>query len=184
MTKVVDLAVQLWDGFSSMSELAPADDLFRQENRCRINPCILRLVNYCAQAVLGVRKVEVVETALDGQSRSCLWQNGEGVPSILIDLDQIAAAVPREDDRQRIATRLLLHEIGHLVLHFPRSRGRNVGRIGVTWSEEEEAWAFCWTLLNLALFSVVRASRETNSTILGEASHSGIQVSESWGKRS
>jgi hypothetical protein len=92
---------------------------------------------------------------------------------MVLDPDQLNKRIRGgAEERRKIATRLILHEAGHVVLHFRELQTRKkteirpaaigsvlMGVPSVSEAQEEEAWIFCGIILGLALGQMARKSR-------------------------
>ena len=185
LIEIAGLAGELWFGFLEAFEgQLKATDLF-SSSIARINPVVLKFFQYCSEIEIGelpaiggstqsVIQSFVLATALTGKhsAPTWLWCSSNGAPGLLIDYDQIDVAFPQRPVAQKVITRLFLHEIGHLVLHFKRLTTGSSGRVHNSTSlDEEEAWAFCGIILGLALGTIARGGRDT---------HPKDQVDKAW----
>ena len=117
-----------------------------------VNRCALGFFRYCAEITLGTSGATIVPTSLlaGSGSPSWLWHKGKGVPHILIDFDAIHEKVPNTE--RKTVTRILIHEVGHLVLHYPDIASFARGRVSsCTALQEQEAWVFAGIVVGLAL---------------------------------
>ncbi len=136
------------------------------------NTCATAFFDFCSQRLLGAPSL-VVNYRLDegvpnleGRATSWLWNiphPGCAVyPVAMIDADYLA----KQDGQQlpRFWTRLLLHETGHLVLHWGElDRQRESGGIPTASAvQEAEAWWFCSCITGLALASYAQSAKRNH----------------------
>ena len=162
--EIAHAAGELWLKFlGSLGPDFPAPFLFKEYPGTTVNPWVLRLFKFCCVNHLHVNtyKAFPVITRLTGTraAPSWLWDNGGSNIAILIDQVQVQTLIPI-DRRQKVVARLVLHEIGHIVLHLKALTPMSSGHVNSASPEqEEEAWVFCGTILGLALGHVARSSR-------------------------
>lgn len=134
-------------------------DLF-DITKARINSCASEFFTYCSEIELGVGGASIGQTsslAVSG-SPSWLWQQ-RGVPVILIDYGVIGANIPDHSQR-KVITRIILHEVGHVILHFKDILALGgLGGAGANETQEEEAWLFSSAIIGLALGQIAPSGR-------------------------
>ena len=152
--------------FTNESLFDPSAQPVRQRHRAtrgEANACVRAYFNYCARQRLGcARPVYVMigneipawteEEDTEGRPASWLWEMGNNEPRILIDRSEVLQHVPpRYYDR--FVTRLTLHEVAHMVLHWESLRYalRDHPMRPCTPQQEREAWWFCEVVIATAL---------------------------------
>jgi hypothetical protein len=172
------MAYKLWRDFSAnYPEPLGTAPVFRVGELHRragvgINKVAFEFYEYCARMSLGVARADVGYCDLLGvapdqrgtRAASWLWKTGVKVPMIAIDKEYVTALVPRDDQRDKIFTRLLLHEVGHVVFHWKDlrpgiPRGDAAPLLGATVEQEEEAWWFASSIVGLAVGDQARRLR-------------------------
>jgi hypothetical protein len=166
-TKTMVTAWDLWDEFLRYrtfynderlcGSAAPSGILTSEYPR---NECAVQFFRYCAQLFTG-SDGEVwnynLRTAVpdhSGRAVSWLWnlpdENGKVRPVVTIDAEYLA---DETTDLYKTWTRLLLHETGHLVLHWESFESQRLaGRIpDATSDQESEAWWFCIAVMGCAV---------------------------------
>jgi hypothetical protein len=169
MREVADIAYTYWYDFVKFLEMRfNPDDLFNTMGPARINPCALAFFRYCAEIRLGKggATVSTVSSLGSTNSPSWLWHQGNGVVWILLDLPTVQGVISVQEERKLI-TRIILHEIGHVVLHYPDVSRYGRGNVpSAEDHQEEEAWLFSGILLGLALGLVAKKGRGAGITDL------------------
>lgn len=159
--EITGIAHTYWLGFNeALGKKGNEDWLFQLPERGRVNQCVLLFFRYCAQIRLGVAGATVAPTESIGHGvPSWLWHQGGGVPWVLLDFKEILSKFSIGEER-KIVTRIILHEIGHLVLHFQALAGMGKGLVPSSNAiQEEEAWLFCSVIMGLALGNLAKSKR-------------------------
>jgi len=182
---VVATACLLWDEFLTFKQGEfTADSLFLSINERTTrehNHCAVEFFRFCAQVVHGIPDAAVVNQSLDGvvESRrgipsSWLWnmntRSGKNYPLITIDRESILRQVQQEFHGlrgiHRLYTMLILHETGHLVLHWKYLNANvlhhtNDGRqaFDAKAEHEAEAWWFCFSVVAQASGAIASIAR-------------------------
>jgi hypothetical protein len=93
--------------------------------------------------------VDVLLHDLRSQKKSApswLWQREDQLAWVVLDLAQVKETFKRHEEQHKIVIRLLIHEAGHLVMHFhdlPKSTKKRTGAVrSVRADQEEEGWIF------------------------------------------
>ncbi|HWE01475.1 MAG TPA: hypothetical protein VG326_03625 [Tepidisphaeraceae bacterium] len=140
------------------------------------NECAVAFCSYCAISLYDlscevVNHVSLERWVASVSGRPSSWLHGlDGFPigrddpslalhevppraEALIDQNYVLAESAQ--NAERVWTCLLLHEVGHLVLHWPDFKRQNSsdGKAMATDEQEAEAWLFQSTILGLALGS-------------------------------
>ena len=155
----------LWTAFvESLGSTHKPESLFHVVPSVTLNPVVLRFFTFCAELKLGaaVSPAFLIPTSTRGRSPAptWLWHQGGGRPAILIDFDQIGHSFPADAQKQRTITRLILHEIGHMTLHYGSLRSQARGKVSsASPQQEQEAWAFAGIILGVALGGLARSGR-------------------------
>lgn len=139
-----------WLGFINTTGRSPKS-LF--DRTAPINQCALDFFRYCTEVTTGAAGATIVSTTLPKGSGapSWLWHCGGGVPRVLLDYDVMHTEIPTHAAR-KLVMRLILHEAGHLILHFSNISAFPVGIVRTSHdAEEQEAWVFAGATLGLAL---------------------------------
>ena len=163
--EVARVAYQMWHDFVAVggATITPSDIVDR---RARINSCAVAFFRFCVQQCLGVERAHVTYANLSVKSAwpgrppaSWLWHAGNNEPLVFIDIGYVTQELPIQD-LNRTATRLLLHETGHVVRHWAKLRPKVPDQAKPCRpDEEEEAWWFCQTIVSLAVGFLARAYR-------------------------
>lgn len=96
------------------------------------------------------------------QSPSWLWRYGSSVPLIIVDFNYVSSQIISRSERRKVLFRLMLHEIGHVVLHWNSLNERDpstepidpndpIKARNASAEQEEAAWLFCGCVMGLAL---------------------------------
>lgn len=161
-----------WTAFvrQHRNRLTP-DGLF--DRRSKINRCALEFLRHCAEICVGAGNADVMWSQLSSSApggwkdrpASWLWKKGDGSPRVLIDLGYVTQEVSAPE-RNKVLTRILLHEIGHVALQWDALDPNVADQASASTSEhEEQAWVFCGAILGLALgFLADGARRERPPT--------------------
>jgi len=173
--QTLEAAVSYMQGFLRNNPQYSPNKLF--ERRMPLNPCALALLRYCSNKKLQVAGAHAVFASLTlparllgsrGNPASWLWHMGNNVPRVTIDKACVHEMAPMTE-RNKIFTRCLVHEIGHIVCHWYDLLSRpsfSPTRAGKGWiapstpAEEEEAWLYCGCTVGLALGWCARELRE------------------------
>lgn len=148
--QIMGIAHKHWCGFLAATGQSPRS-LF--DRTTWVNQCALAFLHYCTAITVRVSGAAVVPTGLlkGSGSPSWLWHHGRGVPRILMDFGTISATVPSQTERKTIM-RIIIHEVGHLVLHFPHIASLPIGAVpACSEIQEAEAWVFAGAVVGLAL---------------------------------
>jgi len=193
--KITRMAWELWNDFLNYSQRC-AEDMLNPAHFGRAMPpggrvaeveiqpttyprnsCAVQFFRYCAQIFVGAA-ADVVNYGLDesagvpnytGRATSWLFniptRDYENYPLVIIDANFLAGQEPPLE-LAKIWTRLLLHEIGHLVLHWEELDAQRVaGRIpAATAPQESEAWWFCFVVLGFSVSSYAFSIKGTPTT--------------------
>lgn len=165
--EIAAIAHDLWFGFvDSHGERFKDLSLFDTESR--INPTVMKFLRHCVEVYTDFpgSSAGVVYTRFDDPTApSWLWSNGrEKGPWVVIDNEKIGNTV-RVDEERKILTRIILHEIGHIVLHFCKILKDSVGAVkSANDNQEEEAWIFCFAVIGASLGEAARKGRELKIT--------------------
>ncbi|MGB2755379.1 MAG: hypothetical protein WBD75_05895 [Phycisphaerae bacterium] len=152
------------------AEDLPAKALAQAVSRAGVAPGLCNLFEHCASNDVEDprRQCEIVISRLVGKQldkgvpASWLWQHGpEGkYPRIVIDekaMESVLRNLGRAlvgHERERLRTRLVIHEIAHLDLHWDslRQKAEQEGEVVSSSPEqEEEAWLYTEFFLGLTL---------------------------------
>jgi len=184
LADVTSIAHSLWDDFvvslivdsdvsghAAKPEKQKQTDLFRTPSgKTETNDAIKRFLAFCAD-IFVPSGADSVETTIfpmklgglapkDG-NQPASWLVGfqksgqDGLVTISIDTECLYNRLPL-DAATRTKNHLILHEIGHLVLHWDSLLGvdamgnRSMAR-SATPQEEAEAWWFCYAVLGYAI---------------------------------
>ena len=116
---------ELWRSFLELNNgtFGPTS-LFTQDWRLRLNKCAAAFLQYCAEEIVGSdRKVPVVLTSLskaNADDKPVSWLcRSNGAPAVIIDRPHIVESLPTHTV-SRCITRIILHEIGHIVEHWAK----------------------------------------------------------------
>jgi len=170
--KVTGDAYQLWHGFIGRysrpdlarffaipdpSRLAPWSRFFYEFVAEERNKVVSAVFQYSRLSGSGMPGTSV---AWNGRPASWLFHLGGNVPAIIIDIVEVrAASLPTE--RRRMLERLVLHETGHLALHWDDLVPRRSPFIGPSTAvQEEEAWLFAKVVCGLMHSWVARDYRD------------------------
>jgi hypothetical protein len=164
LLKQIAVALPLWNSFvESEGPKFNSEEIFQR--RTEINPVALRFLRHCAQIILGSpRSAHIIFSKLSpapsnsamlwsGRAASWLFHMGNNVPVIYVDKDIISSGtVAPMLEKNKIITRVVLHEIGHIVHHWKTLRPMGCRHANpATPQQEEEAWWFCGLIIGLAL---------------------------------
>ena len=175
LKKITSLARELWFGFADLRQPEFLSDGQLFDTRMPVvNPSAAAFFKYCVKKTLGVDGAAVILAELSGDrpAPSWLWHRNWAAAWVILDPSQIGRKFKDVQHRRRVATRLILHEAGHVALHFfslkriahSKAHGATAGSSGsgvpsVNEAQEEEAWIFCGAILGLALGQLARKSR-------------------------
>lgn len=159
--KQMGKAVELWNAFVEAEGYKfDSEEIFQRKTE--VNPVALRFLRHCAQIVLGSPKpARVIFSKLSpppsatwsGRAASWLFHMGENVPVVYVDKDFIESGTKSHlTEKNKIITRIVLHEVGHIVLHWDDLRPKGCRHaLPAKPQQEEEAWWFCGLVIGLAL---------------------------------
>jgi hypothetical protein len=198
LKEIAGLAHQLWFEFARRRQTKPEykgflanGELLDAQTPLTLNVHAEAFFNFCVEKTLGVDDGTIVLARLFRPSKASVASStagkrsdGKSAPSwlyhrqwrvawMVLDLHQLDEQTQGgHEARRKIATRLILHEAGHVVLHFLKLRTRKKTGIrpaaiggalrgvpSVNEAQEEEAWVFCGIILGLALGQMARRSR-------------------------
>lgn len=149
--KVYTVTFECWNDFSATDGGDLADRLV--DSRCAVAPWLLRFAKHCARRAWGGGG-SVAYLGMEGPEYSTVLVDPAGDPVIAIDLARVrhhtavsASALPM----------LVLHEIGHLVLHRA-TRDARESPWTFTTEQEQEAWFFASCIWGLVLSGMTRSA--------------------------
>ncbi len=168
MSEITVLANDLWGAFL---DVHLSDELFTTLNsKSIIPPLPLKFFEFCCQLFtgrIGLVVFEDLSPQLPGDTslpRAASWlcKRKDNV-ILVIDIAYIKQLVPSEYHRM-VIQRLLLHEIGHLVLHWPdlSSASREPAEFQAFERStilESEAWVFTGAIQGLVLATMSAQQR-------------------------
>ncbi len=178
--RIVEITHSLWDDFSETISIDGAADKRPLAERLLQRPkstsigaasdVLVAFFEFCAELFApptangveaNVMKRNLQDLTPRGGYRPASWlltmtdSSGVECVSVLIDVQCLQDSLSVES-AWRTKNHLLLHEIGHLVLHWQQMRPANVGTVtplakSATPVQEAEAWWFCYSLLGYAV---------------------------------
>lgn len=179
---VAQMAANLWHEFEQRAarQWDPQSlygSLFWTKSKTPVNPCALSFFIHCSSKVRNISSPVIHSSeefgdfnpaGWDGRPASWLWNMGYGVPGIVYNRAMVSDKLQNEREERRVITRLILHETGHMVLHWDHLRSlvsssqmRNpTGMPQASYVQEREAWWFCSIVIGLALGWVAHKTRE------------------------
>jgi hypothetical protein len=159
---VVGSAEGLWASFRSKSPVSL--ELLLGGDRVKNRIFLLNLLRHSVELRVSkprIGTVGIFPHSLWGSHRapSWLWQNASESPLVFIDTGHIESVISGPVVH-RIYTRLVLHEIGHLLLHWEKLKPQGYASVKPSSpDDEEEAWLFCEVIMGLALGEYAKVGR-------------------------
>jgi len=175
--QIADLARELWSDFVDLTQLKSDALLEVSPHPRRPNKATTDFFRFCADifAPPGVEdRVDANILLYDLKKAAASWliwttdSEGTESPTVYLDsasLDENLSML----DAVRARNHLVLHEIGHLVLHKATLKNSGDAPPGAQFSKpafpemEAEAWWFCYSLLGLCVSQIAYENTE-NST--------------------
>lgn len=158
--EVASKAYSYWESFPAGRDAGSVHNLAGTlfDRRGRTSPLAMQFANYAASKALGTATdVDVYFECLhsyspghwEGRPASWLWKLNNQ-PAIYIDSGLVhnSVALPSAN---RAVSRLILHETGHIVLHWNSLLGGSSETRLSTPVQEKEAWWFASCIVGLAL---------------------------------
>jgi hypothetical protein len=166
----------LWEMFMEKNFKTFTDaDLFRPYGTFSRpqNACAVAFLQFCGDLYADTAGLAVTQTSLEyvwptRPSRAVSWlanfrdTRGLNNPILAIDVQYLETELPISDIHRK-CTKLLLHEVGHLVLHWrdfiTQIATRQAGKLAnlpailpdASGHQESEAWLFCYSVLTAAI---------------------------------
>ncbi len=163
---IADKALGLWNDFAESNK----DLALLALDKTRWHFFAKRFLSYVAEISLtrgyqgGAQIVYASNLHSKLRAPSWLLHSGGDVPHILVDREYIKQKVT-DPEYPKIVSRLIIHEIGHLAMHWYRLRQQTGKPVeSATAAEEQQAWTFCGVILGLGL-ALKAVSGRSNGTI-------------------
>lgn len=188
--RAVQMAWSLWDMFiQKHAKMYDNSSLFKKDvtrNPYR-NPCAEAFMYFCAKAgpcAEGgiITRQTLTQVRPNKPNRAVSWLSAylnraeHKCPILVIDSDYLKDQIPVLEAPlvvHRVYTRLLLHEVGHLVLHWDqmiqeltsKDAPASLGGLEARWpvsspKQEAEAWLFCYAVLGAGIGRYAFLARE------------------------
>lgn len=172
--QIAGTAFELWNSFLEYSRRSyhPVN-LFTHDYRLKVNKCVASFLQYCAEVTLredpGIgpaARTAIVFHSLSGERQrdkpvSWLWRQ-RGVPKVVIDKEVLFEKLSASA-LSRAITRIILHEIGHVVRHWEALRppGAVDRQLSAAKPEHEaEAWWFGQAVVGSGIGALAQEHRE------------------------